>query len=333
MQATDIVKKTGFKSSFRRHDPRHTAITLRLIAETVVIFVALSVSAYLLLQSQSVAAKAGYCIVLFLQGLWLDRLYIVGHEATHKKLFPESAFKNDVAGMLMLMPLLVPLRIYRKIHAFHHGFNRKDHHTSVLDVFVTKKPLNVFKKAWFYFLWFAGVFLGGYFIHSIVSIMLFLLTPTSLAVKISPAFKGWTFKDKIISWVQFSLGIAFHFAVFKAFGFDAWLAALGLPFIVFAWVWSLLVYIFHYNTTIGPDVRYNARSLKRNPFFAWLFMNFNEHATHHAKPNIPWYELPVKKEELPERFKSNENVETVFQAITQQLKGPVIIHEHHHKES
>ena len=37
------------------------------------------------------------------QGLWLYRLYVVAHEAVHKKLFPRSPWLNELAGIFMLV--------------------------------------------------------------------------------------------------------------------------------------------------------------------------------------------------------------------------------------
>jgi fatty acid desaturase len=98
--------------------------------------------------------------------------------------------------------------------------------------------------------------------------------------------------------------------------------------LAFAWVLSILVYIFHYDTTIGEEVRYNVRSVKPIPFLSWVLMNFNEHATHHQYPNIPWYELPKKRKNLPENYsKKNQNTWNFFKAIFNQLKGPNIQYE------
>jgi len=57
-------------------------------------------------------------------------------------------------------------------------------------------------------------------------------------------------------------------------------------------------------------------------------MNFNEHATHHQYPNIPWHELPLKRTPLPEAFDNkNQNTRNFFKAILNQLKGPTIVYE------
>ena len=270
-----------------------------------------------------------YPLVLLAQGLWLDRIYIVGHEATHRKLFPKNRPANELAGILFLMPLAVPLQVFRKIHVFHHGFNRRDEHTASLDTFVTRKPPTRLKRIFYHALWLVGVFGSGYFWHSLGSIVIFLFLPTRVATRISPAFKNWTERDRAIAWGEFLLGVGFHLTFYFIGGWRFWLVGLALPMLVFAWIWSLLVYIFHYDTSIGKEVRFNVRSLDRNWFFSWLLMNFNEHTTHHAYPNLPWYELPAQKQELPARFASNQNVRTVRQAVWQQIKGPRIGYEPH----
>jgi fatty acid desaturase len=99
---------------------------------------------------------------------------------------------------------------------------------------------------------------------------------------------------------------------------------LGLPLAVFAWVWSLLLYVYHYGATTGPDVRHNVRSLPRQRFFSWLLLNFNEHATHHYDPAIPWHQLPERRHILPPSYHQNENVTSLWQAVWQQRKGPRI---------
>ncbi len=307
---------------------KHARITIFLLIETVSIFLVLSAAAYFTRQADAFYLRwLVYAPVLLAQAFWLDRLYIVGHEATHGKLLPVNRRLNDAVGMLMLLPLAVPLRIFRKIHQFHHGFNRRDVHTSALDVYVSDQPISAFKKFYYQTAWFVGVFGCGYFWHSFASIVIFLFIPTQYAARISPAFKNWTSRDRVIAWAQFASGIAFHTAVYLIGGGEIWLLTLGLPILVFSWIYSLLVYIFHYDTSIGAEVRFNARSLDRHWLFSWILMNFNEHATHHAYPNIPWYELPHQHRDLPEKFRANQNVRTVWQAIVQQLKGPKIVYE------
>lgn len=314
--------------------PRHYPITVRLLAETVLIYLLLAFLANWLTRERiGDWIYLAYPLVLLGQGLWLDRIYVVGHEATHRKLLPAQPALNDAIGTLVLLPILVPINIYRKIHAFHHGFNRKDHHTSALDVFVSPKPLTPLRRAYYKALWFIGVFAGGYFLHSLASIIIFLFLPTSTAVRISPAFKGWNGRDRLVAWAAFGGGIGVQFLIGYIWGAQAWAYTFGYPLLVFAWIWSMLVYVFHYDTSIGDEVRYNVRSLSRHWFFSWLLMNFNEHSTHHMSPNVPWYLLPQERRELPERFRANQNVRTIWAAIAQQFRGPIIVEAHDPEKS
>ena len=302
----------------------------KLILETIAVFLFNSCLA-IFISTLSVAAGIKmtiYIPVSLFQGLWFYRFYIVGHEAAHKKLFPSNAKINDFWGSVILIPLMVPITIYRKIHYFHHGFNRKNDHTSALDTYVIQGKPTMLKKLYVYILWYLSVFLGGFFLHSLISVILFLFIPPKISVKISPAFNNWTPKDQLRSIVLFLLGVGFHLAVLFLFGRTIYLYVLGYPMLAFAWVLSLLVYIFHYDTTKGDEVRFNVRSVKRIPVFSWILMNFNEHATHHQYPNIPWYELPIKSKPLPETFETkNQNTRNFFKAILNQFKGPVIVYE------
>lgn len=305
----------------------------KLIFETIIVFLILSFLAVFVqkIEINQFLKYSLYAPILLFQGLWFYRFYIVGHEASHKKLFPDNLKLNDFWGSVVLLPIMVPITIYRKIHYFHHGFNRKDEHTSALDTFVVKKEPNKLQRLYYYIIWYISVFCGGFFIHSLVSVILFLFIPPKISVKISPAFKNWTMKDQLKSIALFTLGVLLHLSVYLFLGKEIYLYTLGFPMLSFAWVLSLLVYIFHYDTTIGDGVRYNVRSVKRVPIISWILMNFNEHATHHQYPNIPWYELPQKSASLPQEYaEKNQNTWNFFKAIINQLKGPNITHEHTH---
>lgn len=105
--------------------------------------------------------------------------------------------------------------------------------------------------------------------------------------------------------------------------------ALPLPrlLLAFAWVWSLLVYVLDHDTTIGTHTRYNVRTLRQHGVLSWLLMNFNQHASHRMFPNVPWYELPERWQELPEPFHvKNQDADRYWRAILQQLAGPTIVY-------
>ncbi len=332
---TNIFKQVSFKENHKSNSLFLKFLSAMkrnnyLIFETIFIFLFISwIAIYVKNATLTTWWKAFiYFPILAFQGLWFYRFYIVGHEASHKKLIPENITTNDFWGTVILLPLLTPINIYRKIHYFHHGFNRKDHHTSALDTFVIKGKYKKLKTIYSYALWYLAVFGGGFFLHSFMSVVLFLFIPPKLSIRISPAFKGWTWEDQIKAIALFLLALSCHIALYYWGGKEIYLTVLGYPLLAFAWWLSLLVYIFHYDTTKGDHVRYNVRSVRHVPIFSWILMNFNEHATHHQFPNIPWYELPSKRKELPLKFdEANQKTNNFFKAILQQLKGPVIVYE------
>jgi fatty acid desaturase len=308
-------------------DSRHARITLRLTLETILVFVVLSGLAVWVSQHlESFWAWVVYAPVLLMQALWFERLYIVGHEAAHKKLIPWNRTANDALGQGLMLPILFPVSVYRKVHYFHHGFNRKDHHHSALDVFVTRWRITPLVRAYYFALWYLGIFAGGFLLHSVASVIVFLFIPTERARTISPAFENWTARDRVTAWLQLLACIAFHVAVYALLGARAYWFTLGYPFLAFAWVWSLLIYIFHYQTTLGADVRFNVRSLEQHWLLSWVMLNFNQHTTHHGNPSIPWYGLLERRQDLPQRYARNQNTGNFWRAIAQQLRGPTIVH-------
>lgn len=312
-------------------DPRHRTVTIALLCESLLGFLLLAVAAVVLDRRGTPAAQVACGVAVFLQGCWLHRLYVVAHEASHGKLWPQRRPLNDALGQLTLLPLMVPLRVHRKIHAFHHAHNRRDHVTSALDTYVIRRQQSSIRRglarAWCHLLWYLAVFAGGFFIHSLVSVVLFLAMPLSIARRISPAFRGWTSRDRLRSLAAFALGLGLHLGVAAGLGARVWALTLGWPLLAFAWVYSLLVYIYHYDTDYGPQVRYHVRGLRRSPLLAWWLLNFNEHATHHRMPQLPWYLLPEHREPLPTAHVGNQNVHTIGAAILQQFRGPKIIEE------
>ena len=303
----------------------HTCKTLFLLAETAGILVGLAAISLAALKALPGAAAWPVIVALaFLQGLWLDRLYTVAHEAVHLKLFPGRPRLNDLVGALLMLPLVAPFTIFRKIHGFHHAGNRRDRETAALDHLPLPAGAGAPAAALRHGLWYFYVFAGGFFLHTLATILIFLLVPSSRAARISPLFLTWSARRRRLAWLQFGAGLGLHFAVAALLGAAGWFALLGLPMLVFAWFWSMLLYVYHYRTTVGLAVRDNVRSLPRQPFFSWLLLNFNEHATHHGDPSIPWYALPDRRRRLPESHAGNDDVETLLGAVWQQRNGPIL---------
>lgn len=303
----------------------HMRKTLILLAETVGILILLAAAAMLALRHLSPSlAWPMVCMLAMFQGLWFDRLYTVAHEAVHHKLLPGRKGLNDAIGTMLMLPIVAPFTIFRKIHGFHHGGNRRDRETAALDHFrmpegATQSMVRARRRLWIFY-----VYCGGFFLHTLATILIFLFVPARRAVPISPVFRAWPVRLRLRAWGEFLAGIGLHVAVAQLWGAAAWFALLGLPMLVFAWFWSMLLYIYHYRTSVGPDVRHNVRSLPRQPFFSWLLLNFNEHATHHRDPTIPWYALPERRYALPPSHAANQDVETLLAAVLRQRDGPTL---------
>ena len=302
----------------------HTAVSVRLVTETVLVFAALLAAAlWTYLQAEGLLRWPLLLALAVAQGLWLDRLYVTAHEAIHRKLFPGRPRLNDWTGAALMAPVMAPFTVYRRVHAFHHGVNRRDPESAALDHFRAKAPHSRRAQLYYRAVWLFYVFGAGFFLHSVATVALFLFAPGRWTARIDPVFAYWSWKLRARAGLEFASGFALHAAVVGLWGWGAWAAVLGLPLLVFAWVWSLLLYIYHYAAEVGPDVRRNVRSLPRQPFLSWLLLNFNEHATHHHDPRLPWYLLPEQRVPCPPE-PDGVPVRTLWQAVWRQRRGPVL---------
>jgi fatty acid desaturase len=307
-------------SSARAHD----GVSARLVIMGLAGFVALGAALLAVQDTTSPGRMPLLALLIVAQGLWIYRLYLIAHEAAHSKLFPRSPWLNDALAVVLLAPLGAPLAVYRKVHHFHHGSNRKDDRHAALDHFHVAADAGPVTLAYKRAVWIFYVFLGGFFLHAVATIVIFLFVPTRFAARIDPAFARWRASDRARAWLQLLPALALHLGVALGLGSGAWKLVLGAPLLVFAWLSSLLLYVYHYGTSVGPDVRCNVRALPRQPLLSWLLLNFNEHVTHHADPGLPWYLLPARRVPLPARFSANQNVGSLWQAIWQQRRGPVM---------
>lgn len=304
---------------------RHEIISAYLLLETWGIFLLLGGAQVLLAGSADPRRLLLQAPLWLLQGLWLDRMYTAAHEGVHRKLLPAQPRLNDLLSSMLLWPLCAPLTLFRRIHAFHHGQNRRDARTAALDTFPLRRPPTPLRRRYYEAVWIFCVFLGGFFVHTLASFLIFLLVPTRRAVRISPVFAAFPRRLRALAFAELCAGVALHLLCWRLLGPRAYAAVMLYPLLAFAWVWSMLLYIYHYRTSYGAPVKDNVRSLPRHWFFSWLLLNFNEHATHHGDASIPWYELPLRRREAAPRAEApRAEVGTLFEAIWQQRHGPVL---------
>jgi fatty acid desaturase len=304
----------------------HTRRTARMLVETA------GVSAVLLATSLW-CWQGGYVWAVWLlavpRGLWLQRHYCVGHESSHRKLFPDDRRLNAVIGQLYLLPILTPLAVFRKIHMFHHGHNRRNPHTSALDVVWIPKQ-TWYWRVYAWLRWLSATYLGGWFWHGLLSILLFLLLPVSVARHISPAFVGWSTAKRAESVSVFILALTVFLLPVALGGVGLWLACWGAPLVVFAWFYAAHLYVYHYRTSIGPNVHQHARRLG-GPLVSWWLLNLNHHDVHHAHPSVVWYAIPdaagagaAASTPAPVEYGSGRSL---WWGVWHQLRGPLIFTE------
>ena len=224
----------------------------------------------------------------------MQRVYCVGHESAHRKLYPQNPIVNNVVGQLFLWVLLVPLSIFRKIHDFHHAANRRDEQTSALDIYVIPANATRLQRLCaLIFLWYGGILCGGWFSpQSNLDTPFFNAThwhcpncfPRIQRMDITRSNLG---NDLLLLHRLVSMRTAILFI-----GFDLWSRCYLIPLAIFAVVYSLQLYIYHYRTTTGPKTLFHARRLSGPKWVSWWLLNLNEHDTHHQRPKIVWYALP-----------------------------------------
>lgn len=290
-------------------------MTIKVVGESAAVWLGLMASSTWLGLHTAFFAGATVSLVT---GLWFQRLYFVGHEAVHGKLLPDHRSWNDRLGQMCLAPLLIPLGVYRKIHFFHHAHNRRNHATSALDTFRVSPRLGRLQRPVCAIVWYWSAFGGGFFLQSLVSVLFFALVPRRFGEHVTPAYKGWTARDR--SRTQLTLGAFFlaHALIWRLFGEDVWLLWCGIPLAAFGWVYSLTNYIFHYRTSYGADTRRNSRSLRTGALVRWWLLEFNFHEAHHHEPQLPWYALE-KAQAL------EEGAQSFLAGVLQQLRGPVFV--------
>jgi fatty acid desaturase len=324
--------------SFVPHSPDSAAIALpskntrRLAIDhdrrvMAVVTETFGVSALLLLAAW-LALRAGAPVLAWLvavpRGLWIQRHYCLGHESAHDKLLPGRPWANDLLGTLSLFALLTPLPVFRKIHRFHHGHNRRDLRTSALDV-VWVRNNATWRRTLARIQWRLTAFGCGWFLHGLVSIALFLCLPMRVATRVSPAFRGWTPRQRWSSVVSFAGAVLIHVVALRFLGLDAWLPMFATPLLVFAWIYSAQLYIYHYDMSVGPEVTRHARSLG-GPVIHWWLMGLNEHATHHRHPAVAWYALRAAGAEDGARGDGpTEPRRSFLWGIAQQWRGPRVV--------
>jgi fatty acid desaturase len=125
--------------------------------------------------------------------------------------------------------------------------------------------------------------------------------------------------------VWFVLPIVIQVMFAMQMGADVWWALCGLPLLVFSWVYSAQLYVYHYRTTVGPETRFHARRLDQGRVVSWWLLNLNHHDTHHRCTKVVWYDLPQMAQPLPLPYSANQQHRSFARGLLDQLKGPTVV--------
>jgi fatty acid desaturase len=88
-------------------------------------------------------------------------------------------------------------------------------------------------------------------------------------------------------------GIAVVLAVVIVCGLDVWVYVLGAAW--FGWSISLLRSFAEHRFVDGGT---QSAVVRAGPVMSLLYLNNNLHVSHHARPGVPWYQLPAVHERL-----------------------------------
>ncbi|MGF1553626.1 MAG: fatty acid desaturase [Paracoccaceae bacterium] len=248
-------------------------------------------------------------------------LWSLTHEAVHGSLARARPL-NDRLGRLLAGLYGAPFQVLRLGHLMHHRFNR----TALNRVEVVESaPPTPRERAGYYARLFGGLYLG-----EIACAPLAILPKRARGLMVALAFGAELEDGRSMApaarrqlleepgrtkmrteGVLIALGLAGALALFGAHWWMLALALLGRGLVV-----SGLDNVYHYGNAL--DERAAGSDLPLPRPLRLLFLNFNYHGTHHARPHLPWTALPGAFVELDRRFAGPFST-----ALWRQLDGPI----------
>lgn len=266
-------------------------------------------------------ASPAWGLLLVLPVLATPTLWAAIHEAVHGLLLPGRAW-NDRLGRVLAGLFGAPFQILRLGHLMHHRFNRSPLNRP--EVVSPGRP-GPLRRGLYYVRLFFGLYLGE-LLASVLAIL-----PDLFYRPIVRLTFGDEAPDGRTMWIAarrqlleepgrsrmrldgalVTLGLV---GAFWLYGEHWWMLALALggrAFLV-----SFHDNAYHYACALddpraGHDLRVPA------PLQA-LLMNFNHHRTHHARPSVPWTDLPRTQATLGHGYAGS-----LFARAVRQLAGPI----------
>ncbi len=260
--------------------------------------------------------------LLILPILATTPLWSMIHEGIHGHLHPSRSW-NDRLSRLLAILFGCPFQLTRLGHLMHHRFNRTP--LNRLEVVETTPEPTLRERALYY-----GRLLGGLYVGEVLAAVLSLMPDTFYRAIITlgfrdelpdgrsmlPAARKQLLEEPGRSRMRLDGGlIVLLFGLsFWAYGEFWWMLALALAargFLV-----SFFDNAYHYAAPLNDAM--GGHDLRLPGWLATGILNFNYHATHHLRPNLPWTELPAEFVRRNRRFEDR-----FLSASLRQLEGPI----------
>ncbi len=225
------------------------------------------------------ALAIGYALVM-------NSAYAMLHEAEHG-LLHDCRRLNDFVGVLLALFFPAPFHLLRQGHIGHHLRNRSD--DEAFD-FYFEGESRLWKTLQLY-----GILTGFFYLAVVLGNLIALVHPRWLKAR-------WADFDRPTRALLDSLNPRYfrliRLEALAVFALHAgWMVLWGVPvwkYLIllgsFGVLWSALQYVHHFGTE--RDVLKGARNLRTWKWLDALWLNHNWHRNHHAKPTVPWVDLP-----------------------------------------
>ncbi|MES2921540.1 MAG: fatty acid desaturase [Verrucomicrobiota bacterium] len=228
-------------------------------------------------------ALAGLAVVY---ALVMNSAYAMLHEAEHGLLYPNRKL-NDAIGAVLALFFPAPFHLLRQGHIGHHLRNRSD--DEAFDFYFDGES-RLWKTLQLY-----GILTGFFYLAVVLGNLIALIHPRWLKAR-------WADFDRPTRALLDSLNPRYFMLIrIEALAvillhvgwIMLWNVPVGRYLLLlgsFGVLWSALQYVHHFGTE--RDVLSGARNLRTWPWLDALWLNHNWHRNHHARPTVPWVNLP-----------------------------------------
>ena len=243
-------------------------------------------------------------------------LWALEHEAIHGLLF-DHRFMNTVAGHFLGYLLGIPFHILRQGHLVHHRLNR-----SVLDrTEVYSLPaISLGSACFFYYIRLCGGLYVGELLTNFLVWLPRSIQRNLLKKWMSAHMDDWQANVAKPFLAAPSLWLARFDALINVslltisvllYGPFIWLLIPG--FMLRGFMISVFDNAYHYGTEL--DNTMGSFNVKLKSPWDWWLLNGNFHASHHQRPDLPWWQLPS--------MHGRNDMSNGFRYLWRQFQGPI----------